>query len=169
MNIFRCIHMYVPTYLGAVVSDRTFFNHVSVQKCSVTYHCTQVHTLWWNYWFTRSLAGGCQQMGSDDDQAATESWIHPRCELYVCICTPTEVSRYVSLLTPEPPTCRLRRHYRFFTHFTMVVQKLPTWVSRVWVWGGAELGFEIGCSPLGWINKRRASFEGNYKYLVGRL
>ena len=36
-------NMQVPILgLGAAVSDRTFFNHVSEQKCSVTYRCTQV-------------------------------------------------------------------------------------------------------------------------------
>ena len=29
------------TYLGRGISDRKFFNHVSVQYCSVTYRCTQ--------------------------------------------------------------------------------------------------------------------------------
>ena len=34
--------IYIETYSGAGISDQTFFDHVSVQKCSVTYRCTQV-------------------------------------------------------------------------------------------------------------------------------
>ena len=42
--LFHHILFFLGIYLGAAVSDRTFFNHVSVQKCSVTYRCTQVQS-----------------------------------------------------------------------------------------------------------------------------